>query len=594
MEFISQSKNVFILIPKLFYKFNKRRRWQFLLLLCFMLVSAVAEIISLGAVLPFLAMLTAPERVLNHPAFRNIAKVLNITSPDELAFPLTTFFIITALIAGAIRILLLWFSSRLTSSSGSELSIDVYKRILYQPYQAQVSLNSSEVISSITLKVNGVVFGIVLPLLTLLNSILLLVSILIALITINPLLSCISIFVFGISYGILARMARQRLIKNSQCIVDEQSKSIKVLQESLGGIRDVLLDGTQILYSNIFRDTDIPLRRAAGNNNFIGQYPRYAIETIGIILIAVLAFYLRIQVGGVGTALPILGALVVGFQRLLPALQQVYSSWVSIVGNNSQLVDIIKILDKPMPDDLSRPEPLKFNKSIEIKNISFKYEENSSLILDGINLKIKKGERVGFIGSTGTGKSTLLDIIMGLLIPVFGEILIDGQNLKGERLRSWQRNIAHVPQNIYLADTSFAENIAFGVPFELIDFNRVKYAANLAKIDDFIENSKDGYNTFVGERGIQISGGQRQRIGIARALYKKSDVLIFDEATSALDNKTEQEVMDAIAGLNRNLTILIIAHRLTSLKDCDVIVELEKGKVLRQGTYKSLIEFNQD
>jgi len=557
-----------------------------------MSISAFAEIVSLGAVLPFLAMLTAPERVLHHPSFAIFAKALKITSPEQLALPLTIFFIITALIAGVIRILLLWFSSRLTSASGSELSIDVYRRILYQPYQDHVSLNSSEVISSITLKVNGVVFGIVLPLLTLLNSILLLISILLALITINILLSLISMVVFGISYGVLAWMARKRLIQNSKSIVYEQSKSIKVLQESLGGIRDVLLDGTQMLYSNIFRDTDIPLRRATGSNNFIGQYPRFAIETIGIILIAVLAFYLRIQVGGVGTALPILGAMVIGFQRLLPALQQIYNSWVSIVGNNSQLMDIIKILEKPIPDVLTRPEPLKFTQNIELKNVLFKYTESSQLILNGINLNIKKGERIGFIGSTGTGKSTLLDVIMGLLVPIEGKILVDSQEINGESLRAWQRNIAHVPQNIYLADTSFAENIAFGVPLELIDYNRVKYAANLACISDFIEKSVDGYNTFVGERGVQISGGQRQRIGIARALYKQSEVLIFDEATSALDNRTEQEVMDAIARLNRNLTILIIAHRLTSLKDCDLIIELDKGKVLRQGTYKELIESN--
>jgi ATP-binding cassette subfamily B protein len=557
-----------------------------------MLLSAFAEIVSLGAVLPFLAMLTAPERVLYHPAFVSIAKLLRISTAEQLVVPLTLFFVSSALFAGGIRILLIWYSTRLTSASGSELSTDVYRRILYQPYQTHLALNSSEIINNITLKVNGVVFGVILPFLTLLNSILLLISILIALFSINVLLSFVSIIVFGISYGTLAWVSRRRLIKNSQRIVQEQSKSIKLLQESLGGIRDVILDGTEMIYSNFYHETDVPLRRATGNNSFIGQYPRYAIETIGIILIAFLAFYLRIQVGGLGSALPILGAMVIGFQRLLPAFQQIYNSWVSIVGNNSQLLDIMMILEKPIPNILSRLDPIKFNKSIELKSVTFKYLNNTPLILDGINLKINKGERIGFIGSTGTGKSTLLDIIMGLLTPNFGEILIDDLNLKGERHRAWQRNIAHVPQNIYLADTSFAENIAFGVPIKLIDFERVKNAAKLAQIQDFIESSLDGYNTFVGERGIQISGGQRQRIGIARALYKQSEVLIFDEATSALDNKTENEVMDAIAGLNRNLTILIIAHRLTTLKNCDVIIELDKGKVLRKGTYKDLIGLN--
>jgi ABC-type multidrug transport system fused ATPase/permease subunit len=592
MKVFAHSTSVFNLIPRLLRNFSKRRKWQFFLLLCLMVISAFAEVVSLGAVLPFLAMLTAPEKVFLHPAFSNIAKVLEVTSANQLMVPLTILFIIAALIAGGIRILLLWSSSRLTSSSGSELSIEVYRRILYQPYYMHVTINSSDVISNITNKVNGVVFGAILPLLTLVNSILLLVAIILALIVINPLVALIAMLVFGISYVITAWFARRRLQNNSQCIVQQQSKTIKVLQESLGGIRDVILDSTQILYSDIFRDADIPLRRATGDNNFIGQFPRYAMETIGIIMIAVLAYFLSRQPGGIDTALPILGAMGIGSQRLLPALQQIYSSWVSIVGNHTQLVDIIEILEQPLPKELSQPVPLNFYKNIQISKLYFRYSNDSPWILDGIDLNINKGARVGFIGSTGTGKSTLLDVIMGLLLPTKGEILVDNQKLVGDKLQSWQRNIAHVPQNIYLADTTLSENIAFGVPSEHIDMNRVRYAAKLAQIDEYIESNAEGYNTFVGERGIQISGGQRQRIGIARALYKQAEVLIFDEATSALDSNTEQDVMKAIDGLNRNLTILIIAHRLTSLKDCDIIIELKHGKILRQGSYKSLIESN--
>jgi ATP-binding cassette subfamily B protein len=418
------------------------------------------------------------------------------------------------------------------------------------------------------------------------------VAIILALIVINPLVALIAMLVFGISYGITAWISRRRLQYNSKSIVQQQSKTIKVLQESLGGIRDVILDSTQILYSDIFREADIPLRRATGDNNFIGQFPRYAMETIGIIMIAVLAYFLSRQPGGIDTALPILGAMGIGSQRLLPALQQIYSSWVSIVGNHIQLADIIEILEKPLPKELAQPVPLNFYKNIQISKLYFRYSNDSPWILDDIDLNINKGARVGFIGSTGTGKSTLLDVIMGLLLPTKGEILVDNQELVGNKLRSWQRNIAHVPQNIYLADTTISENIAFGVPSEHIDMNRVRYAARLAQIDEYIESNAEGYNAFVGERGIQISGGQRQRIGIARALYKQAEVLIFDEATSALDSNTEQDVMNAIGGLNRNLTILIIAHRLTSLKDCDIIIELKQGKILRQGSFKSLIESN--
>jgi ATP-binding cassette subfamily B protein len=294
--------------------------------------------------------------------------------------------------------------------------------------------------------------------------------------------------------------------------------------------------------------------------------------------------------GGVETALPILGAMGIGSQRLLPALQQIYSSWVSIVGNKSQLIDIVDLLEQPMPKDLLPPEPLIFNHHIQLKNVKFRYNIKSPWILDGVDLVIPKGSRVGFIGTTGTGKSTLLDVIMGLLIPTSGEIQVDGKKIVSDDYRSWQRNIAHVPQNIYLSDCSLAENIAFGVSSDSIDFDRVRKVSELAQISEYIESSPEGYNALVGERGIQISGGQRQRIGIARALYKQSEVLVFDEATSALDNSTEQAVMDSITRLNRNLTILIIAHRLTSLQGCDLIVELDKGRVLRQGTYEEIIK----
>lgn len=592
MKLKYKSTSIFYLIPKLLIYLNKRRKIQLFMLLCFMIIGAFAEVISLGAVLPFLAILTTPETVFNYQLFQNAKIFLNITSSSQLILPITILFIFAALLAGIIRIALQWVTSRLTSAIGSELSLEVYKRILYQPYSVHISLNSSEVINNISNEVNGVVFGIILPFLNLLNSIFLLIVILPALIIINPFVALTSFTVFGISYFSIAKISRLRIKQNSETTVVNQTKTIKVLQESLGGIRDVILDGTHLLYSEIFRSADVPLRRAAGENNFLGQYPRYSMETIGIIMIAILAYFLSTQIGGVGTALPVLGALGVGSQRILPALQQIYNSWVSIVSNNNQLTDVMKILNNKLPSDLSQGEPLTFNNDINITNLYFKYSDQNNWVLDGINLNIKKGARVGFIGSTGTGKSTLLDVIMGLLIPNKGEIYIDGKCLSVDRYKSWQRNIAHVPQSIYLADTSFAENIAFGIPYNQIDFNRVKHAAQLSQIAEFIESTPKAYETFVGERGIQISGGQRQRIGIARALYKQADVLILDEATSALDTFTEQSVMHEISGLNRTLTVLIIAHRLTTLKDCDIIFELNKGKILRQGNYFSLIESN--
>ncbi len=557
-----------------------------------MLVSAFAEVVSLGAVLPFLGILVAPDRVFSHPTVADVALAWGITSADQLVLPLTVAFAAAALIAGVIRILLLWASIRLAVASGADLSIEVYRRTLYQPYRVHVARNSSEVISGITNKVNGVVFSVLLPLLTLLSSTVLLVAIMLALLAIDPMVASVAAVGFGASYALITWMSRRRLYRNSQRIAYEQTQVVKALQEGLGGIRDVLLDGTQPVYCDIYRQADHPLRRAQGNNSFIGQSPRYIMEALGMVLIAALAYALSRQAGGIATALPVLGALALGAQRLLPALQQIYSAWANIAGSHASLADTIELLDQPLPAELLQPAPapLLFQKDIQFRGVRFRYTGDGPWVLDGLSLVIAKGARVGFVGSTGSGKSTTLDLLMGLLMPTEGELLVDGQPISGNRLRAWQRSIAHVPQSIYLADTTLAENIAFGVPPEAIDLDRVQQAARQAQIADFIESSPQGYQAYVGERGIRLSGGQRQRIGIARALYKQASVLVFDEATSALDNATEQSVMDAIEGLSSDLTILLIAHRLTTVRRCDTIVELEHGRVVAQGTYEHLLE----
>ncbi len=580
------------LLLRLWHHLTHRRQRQFGLLMGLMLVSAFAEVVSLGAVLPFLGILIAPDKVFSHPIIADMAQAWGITSADQLVLPLTVAFAAAALIAGAIRILLLWVSTRLAFASGADLGIEVYRRTLYQPYRVHVARNSSAVISGITNKVNGVVSGVLLPLLTLGSSTVLLVAIMLALIAIDPMVASVAAVGFGASYALITWMSRRRLHRNSQRIAYEQTQVVKALQEGLGGIRDVLLDGTQPVYCDIYRQADHPLRRAQGNNAFIGQSPRYIMEALGMVLIAALAYALSRQAGGIATALPVLGALALGAQRLLPALQQIYSAWASIVGSHASLADTLKLLDQPLPTELLQPAPapLLIQNAIRFDAVRFRYTGDGPWVLDGLNLTIPKGARVGFVGSTGSGKSTTLDLLMGLLMPTEGEILVDGQPISGNRVRAWQQTIAHVPQSIYLADATLAENIAFGVPPDTIDPDRVQQAARQAQIADFIESSPEGYQAYVGERGIRLSGGQRQRIGIARALYKQASVLVFDEATSALDNATEQSVMDAIEGLNRDLTILLIAHRLTTVRSCDTIVELEHGRVVAQGTYEQLLE----
>ncbi len=588
------STNLLVMVCRLWWHLSFRRRYQITLLAGLMMLSAFLEIISLGAVLPFLAVLTSPHRIFDYPIVGGVTQSMGLTSPKELLLFLTVLFVTAAITAAAIRMLVLWISLRLGLASASELSIEIYRYTLYQPYQEHLSRNSSEAIANITHNINGVAYGVLQPALTLVSSVVILSAITITIIVIDPMVALVSIIGFGVSYVLLARMVRARLKINGEKIIVEQTQVLKALQEGLGGFRDVLLHGVQSVYCDVYRRADRSLRLAEGDSQFITASPRYVMEAFGIALIASLAYLLSMRPGGIGVSLPILGALALGAQRLLPSLQQAYGAWGTMVRYQPALEEVLVILNQPLPKeaDLPPPTPLPLEKSIRFVNIRFRYAENKPWVLDGLNLEVPRGTRVGIVGSTGCGKSTFLDLLMGLLPPTEGEMWVDDKIIKGKNLRTWQCAIAHVPQHIYLMDASIAENIAFGVPQKDIDMKRVRLAASQAQISSFIESSDEGYDALVGERGIRLSGGQRQRVGIARAFYRQANVLVFDEATSALDSQTEQSVMEAIEGLSSNLTIFLIAHRLTTVKKCDIIVVLEQGRFVAQGTYKELVSRN--
>ncbi len=570
---------------------SKRRRKQIFLLLILMFAASFAEILSIGAVLPFLAVLTNPDRIFQLPSAKPFINLIGITFSSQLLLPLTIGFGVAAFISGAMRLLLLWASTRISYATGADLSISIYRRTLYQPYSIHVSRNSSEVINGISGKASSVIGAIILPSLTIISSAIMLIVILMALVSIDPVIALVAFGGFGLIYAIIIRLTRGRMLINSQSIARESTQLIKSLQEGLGGIRDVLIDGCQTVYCEIYRNADLPLRRAQGNSNFISQSPRFGIEALGMMLIAALAYLLAHQPDGVAKAIPVLGALALGAQRLLPVLQGSYASWSSIQSGQVSLKDTLELLDQPLPEYVDQPpaKPIPFHQQLTLKQLSFRYTPQTPWVLKNLDLTIKKGSRIGFIGLTGSGKSTLLDVIMGLLQPNEGTVEIDNQIITIHNTRQWQAHIAHVPQAIFLADSTIQENIAFGVPINKIDLTLVKQAAEKAQIADIIETWPKKYNTFVGERGIRLSGGQRQRIGIARALYKQADVIIFDEATSALDNKTEAAVMQSIESLGKDLTLLIIAHRLTTLQNCDQIIELANGGIKRIGTYQEIV-----
>ncbi|MEO8464196.1 MAG: ABC transporter ATP-binding protein [Gammaproteobacteria bacterium] len=579
------------LFVRLWRHMGVHRQRQFVGLMALVILSAFAEVVSLGAVVPFIGILAAPDLVFRYAGVADLARAFGIVTAEQLVLPLVVLFAAAAVAAGALRMLLVGLSTAYTFASGAELSREIYRRTLYQPYRVHVARSSSEVISGIANKVGGTMLGIVLPMLALISAVVSLVAIVTALVVLDPLIALATAAGFALIYGLITWRARAQLRLNGQRISLAQTQVVKALQEGLGGIRDVLLDGTQPFYCDIYSRADELYRQAQGDNIVIANSPRYSIEALGMVLIAGLAYWLSLRSGGIVAALPILGALALGAQRLLPALQQTYSSWATIIGSQAILSDTLELLDQPLPEDalLPAPAPLVLERSVCLKAVRFRYVNDGPWVLDDLNLTILRGARVGIVGSTGSGKSTMLDVLMGLLTPTEGELSVDGQSVVGRRMRAWQRTIAHVPQNLYLADASVAENIAFGIPQRSIDMQRVREAARRAQIADFVESKPEGYDAFVGERGIRLSGGQRQRIGIARALYKEANVLVLDEATSALDNATEKSVMEAIEALDRDLTILLIAHRLTTVRHCDAIVQLENGRVVAQGSYDELI-----
>lgn len=596
MAQIMQSRSVLSVIPRLWFHLSYRRKLQVLFTLLLMVFGAFLETVSLGAIVPFLGVLAAPAQVFDRPVITGIATFFGITSADQLLFPLAITFAILALASASVRILLLWANTQLSYTIGGEFSIESYRRTLYQPYRVHVARNTSVVISGISKKI-GTAIAVLYQILILISSTVLTIAVVSTLLLIDARMTLLAAGTLGSFYILITWHARASLLENSRQIAQLEDQAIRVLQEGLGGVRDVLLDGAQELYSNKYARIAISVRQAQGKNVFIGGSPKFAMEAIGIVAIVLLAYSIAVT-GGVDkftSILPILGAFALGAQRLLPTSQQIYAAWVGIVGNHKAIIDVLEMLEQPLPDILQMQSQVSMviSHEISIDSVRYRYAADGPLILDGINITISKGARIGIVGSTGSGKSTLVDLFMGLLTPAEGQVLVDGRPITAANLRAWQKCIAHVPQSIFLTDASVAENIAFGVPPKKIDMASVRRAAKQAQLAEFIESRPEGYDAVVGERGVRLSGGQRQRIGVARALYKQAEVLVLDEATSALDNETENMVMQTIDGLDKNLTVLIVAHRLTTLKHCDRIIELMNGKAVEYESYVRFIEERQ-
>jgi ABC-type multidrug transport system fused ATPase/permease subunit len=564
---------------RLFAVMTPARRRQFYTLLALMLAGAVAEFATLASVVPFLAMLAEPERAREFPLIGPTLATFGAQTNWDMLVAAAALFTTIAVVAAIVRVQLVWLTHSFVFGFGHEVVVEIHERILSQPYDYHLQHGSTDLLTALQ-KAELLVFDVLLQVFYCAIAVFLALFIVGALLVIDPATSLVAIAFIGGFYLLATRSSRARLQANSQAFDRYIAQRVRVVQESVGGIRDIIIDGSRAQFVEEFAAADRRITQAHVSNALIGSAPRYIIEAASLILVAALALYLSRE-QGLGAAVPVLGALVLGAQRLLPLVQQVYNAWATVAGHWLVTTDVLKALSLPVPDPVeSLPTPLKFEHEIRLEEVSFAYPGRRSPALQGISARIPRGSRVAIVGRTGSGKSTLVDLLMGLLDPSSGTISIDGVLLERSTRAAWQRSIAHVPQSAFLADTTIARNIAFGAREAEINLDRVRAAAKHAQLDEFVTQLPDGYGALVGERGIGLSGGQRQRLAIARAFYKDAPVVVLDEATSALDDETEAVIiasLDAMAKQGR--TIIVIAHRPSSITNCDLTIRLTEGRL---------------
>lgn len=570
---------IFQILSRIYPHTSYSRKLQMIAVILVTFLASFAEILSIGAVIPFITALQSPDVVIEQ--LNDFLPILSqyLASNGNIQFNITILFCAAIFLAMTIRLFLVFISARFSFGLATDLSTKMMRLTLHQSYQTHLNRNSSEVIAAMTTKTNSIVYSSIIPAILLFNSFVTVSLISLALIFLNPAVGISAILFFSSIYLVISWVAGSKLKRQSKIIADYQNTQIKFIQEGLGGIRDVILSNLQDNIIKNYNAIDKNLRRAHGNNQIIGLSPRFLLEGIGIVVIALVAFYLSAN-GDYGTNIvPLLGAYALAAQRLLPAMQSIYVAWANVSGDQDAVIDALAYLEQKTEPCINANKKIHFNNNISFKNISFKYETSDELSIKDVTLDIKKGDRVGIYGKTGSGKSTFVDILMGLNMPTIGEVLVDDMRISKENIISWQKNIAHVPQRIFLIDGSIAENVAFGVPENQIDFDKVNDCLAMASLPDFINNFNDKEFKLSGERGSKLSGGQIQRIAIARALYLNRHVIVFDEATSALDSNTEKEIMETIYKLDKDLTLIIIAHRLSTLDLCNKKFEFDNGSL---------------
>ena len=585
-------------LKKIFDLLTPNERKNLFPLFIMILIMALLDVFGVASIMPFIAVLSNPNIIETNSILSFIYKASNeigVSTIDQFVFLLAIFTFLMLFFSLAFKAFTTYALLQFGLMREYAFSKRLLESYLHQPYAWFLNRNSAELGKNILSESGRFTNYCLIPLLNLFAQSIVVVSLLTLIIIINPILALTSFAVLSAGYLLIFKLARVILDTLGKKSIQSNHNRFSALQEVFGAIKELKVRGLELTYINRYSESAKTYAKTLALSQIIAQIPKFFMEIIafgGVILAVLILLKTNTDFFSV---LPIITLYVLAGYRLMPALQSIYSSYTQIHFFNAALKalhsDIMSL--KMIEPEITTQDPVLLQKSIELKNIHFNYPDTSRLALKDITLNIRANSTVGFVGSTGSGKTTIADLILGLLDPQDGMLMVDGNAINSLNRRQWQKNIGYVPQNIYLIDDTISANIAIGIESKNIDYKAVERAAKVANMHDFVINElPDGYKTEVGERGVRLSGGQRQRIGIARALYHNPQLLIFDEATSALDNLTEQAVMKEIKNMGKKITIIIIAHRLNTVFECDNIFLLEKGELKGQGNFETLLKTN--
>ena len=576
---------------------EKRRAW---LVFSLIVVSAFASAAMVGSVMPFIAVMAEPSRIEEAPALAWAYSTFGFTSDYQFIVALGLASFIVIVLASLIQILRTWVVARFSMMRIHSIGHRLLAAYLLQPYSFFLDRHSGEMSQRVLAETEQVVMRFMRFNAEFISSVLTTLAIVAFLLWVKPVVAMLSFAVLGGIYFAVYLTSRRRLHQHGEARVEANNRRFRFANESLTGIKDIKLLGREQYYLDRYAEPSVTMARSQAGISVLSQIPQYALQAVGlsgVILLCLMLIDPADTTGGnLGEILPILGVFALAGQRLMPEFSKIYASLAEMQAGAASVNVVYTDLVKGKTTNLAAGQAsnsIGLRSSLEIKGVSFTYSAAKRASLRAVSLHIKAGEKIGIVGGTGAGKTTFADILLGLLEPDEGSLIVDGVEITQKNMRGWMQGVGYVPQDIFLTDSSVAENIALGFAPETIDRDRLRRAARVARIEDFIlQEMPQGYETLVGERGVRLSGGQRQRIGIARALYHDAELIVFDEATSALDNLTERDVMEAIDALPGDKTILIIAHRLSTVRRCDRIVVLEQGQIVGCGSWNALMAEN--